>query len=114
MAVRPDTPPAGPVETPALNEHHRRHLLASCVYVDRLLSDIDNVVTAAESGSPFARYANDLSPTLRRLLRDYFARLRADMLRILERHHARPEGRRISTVHAIRSALGFVDIAIVE
>jgi GTP-binding protein EngB required for normal cell division len=97
-----------------LNEHHRRHLLASCQYIDRLLSDIDNVVTAADSGSPFARYVNDLSPTLRKLLRDYFSRLRSDMLRILERHHSMPEGRRISGVHAIRTALGFVDISIEE
>jgi GTP-binding protein EngB required for normal cell division len=117
MAGRPDTPlgaPAGTRPVPVLNEHHRRHLLASCRYVDRLLSDIDNILTAADSGSPFSRYANDLSPALRRLLRDYFARLRADMLRILDQHHAMPDERPFSTVHSIRTALGFVEISIEE
>jgi GTP-binding protein EngB required for normal cell division len=97
-----------------LNEHHRRHLLASCRYVDRLLSDIDNILTAADSGSPFSRYTNDLSPALRRVLRDYFTRLRADMLRILDQQHAMPEERPFSTVHSIRTALGFVEISIEE
>ncbi len=99
---------------PALNENHRRHLLASCQHIDRLLSDIDDIVTAAESASPFARYAADLPPALTRLLRDYIVRLRTDMLRILERHDARPAGRRISAVHAIRTALGFVEVAVEE
>jgi GTP-binding protein EngB required for normal cell division len=116
MRERPNAPSAQEQATPpaTLNENHRRHLLASCQYIDRLLSEIDNVVTAAESESPFARYANDLSPTLRRLLRDYFARLRTDMLRVLERHDSRPAGRLISAVHAIRTALGFVEISIEE
>ena len=48
--------------SPRLNENHRRHLLASCQYIDRLLSDIDNIVTATESASPFARYAATCRP----------------------------------------------------
>ena len=111
MATPPDDARA---PAPTLNEHHRRHLLASCQYIDRLLSDIDNIVTATETESPFARYAADLSPTLKKLLRDYFVRLRTDMLRVLERHDARPAGRFISAVHAIRTALGFVEISIEE
>ncbi len=110
---RDDLARAGP-DAPRLNENHRRHLLASCRYIDRLLTDIDGIVTAADSQSPFARYASDLSPTLRKLLRDYFVRLRTDMLRMLERHGAMPDGDRISALHAIRTALGFVDISIEE
>jgi small GTP-binding protein len=105
---------SGRDDPPRLNENHLRHLLASCRYIDRLLSEIDDVVTAADSQSPFARYINDLSPTLRKLLRDYFARLRTDMVRILERHQAMPEGDRISAIHAIRVALGFVEISLEE
>jgi small GTP-binding protein len=90
---------------PSLNENHRRHLLASCVYVDRLLADIDTIVATADSASPFARYVNDLSPALARVVRDYLTRLRTDMLRVLEQHHAMPESPRISAVHAIRTAL---------
>ena len=115
MAARPDdSGPRGPQDRPRLNENHRRHLLASCRYIDRLLSDVDNIVAAADSQSPFARYANDLSPALSKLLRDYFGRLRTDMLQILERHDAMPEGDRISALHAVRTALGFIDISIEE
>ena len=108
------TPTPTEADAPVLNENHRRHLLASCVYVDRLLADIDTVVATADSASPFARYVNDLSPALARVVRDYLTRLRTDMLRVLERHHAMPESPRISAVHAIRTALSFVDIALVE
>lgn len=104
---------AGPTAE-TLNEHHRRHLLASCQYIDRMLSDIDNIVTATETDSPFGRYVPDLSPVLKKLLRDYFARLRTDILRVLTRHDAMPGGQLVSAVHAIRTTLGFVDIAIVE
>ncbi len=115
MARRHDDDAAGEREDPPrLNENHRRHLLASCRYIDRLLSEIDEIVTAADSQSPFARYANDLSPTLKKLLHDYFVRLRTDMLRMLERHDAIPDADRISALHAIRTALGFVDISIEE
>ncbi len=47
-------------------------------------------------------------------MRDYFVRLRTDMVRILERHDARPAGRLISEIFAIRTALGFVEISIEE
>jgi len=115
MTDRPDRlSDASEADAPTLNEHHRRHLLASCQYIDRLLTDIDNIAAATETQSPFARYAADLSPTLKRLLRDYFVRLRTDMLRILQRHDALPAGRMISAVHAIRTALGFVEISIEE
>ncbi len=114
MATRRDSRSTEANAAGTLNEHHRRHLLASCRYIDRLLSDIDVIVASADSQSPFARYVNDLPPTLRKLLRDYFVRLRADMLRVLERHDAMPDANRISALHAIRTALGFVDISIEE
>jgi GTP-binding protein EngB required for normal cell division len=104
----------GGAAEPVLNEHQRRHLLASCQYIDRMLSDIDHIVTATENDSPFARYVPDLSPVFKKLLRDYFARLRADILRVLTRHDATPSGQLVSAVHAVRTTLGFVDIAIVE
>jgi hypothetical protein len=69
------------------------------------LSDIDNIITAADSGSPFARYADELSPAFRKLLRDYVVQLRRDLLRLLERHNAMPPGRRVSAVHAIRTGV---------
>lgn len=98
----------------SLNDNHRRHLLASCQYIDRLLSDADNIVTATDTASPFARYVNDLSPVMKTLVRDYFRKLRQEMLRILERHGSMPPSDRISAVYALRTTLGFVDISIEE
>lgn len=97
-----------------LNEHQQRHLLATCQYVDRVLGEIEQIITAAASRSPFGRYTDDLSPVEKQLLGDYLTAIRARMLRMLEQHGLAPAGPPVSAVHAIRTTLAFVDAAVEE
>jgi len=39
-----------------LNTSQKRHLLTSCQYADKLLSEIEAVLSAASSKSPFPRF----------------------------------------------------------
>jgi GTP-binding protein EngB required for normal cell division len=51
--------------------------------VHRRLAEIEAMIAQAEPQSPFSEYVPDLSPTEARVLRDYFARIRAAMLGLL-------------------------------
>jgi GTP-binding protein EngB required for normal cell division len=97
-----------------LNPNQRHHIWASCQYVDRLLEDLESVPTVASSGSPFAKYVDDLTPAQKRVLRDYCASIRAQMVQAMQRHGIEPGSTPASSRHAIRTALGLVDIAIEE
>jgi hypothetical protein len=117
MAGRPETPPASagrPPTGPLLNENQRRRVLASCQYIDKLLSDLDKVVASASSGSPFDRYVDDLTKAQKTLLRDYSESIRAQMLRVLKSQAAMPSASPGSARHAIRSGLNFIEIALEE
>jgi GTP-binding protein EngB required for normal cell division len=101
-------------QTDLLNENHKRHLLVTCQYVDKLLSDIEQILNAASSTSPFPKYRADSSPVQRKVAQDYISRIRAQLVRVLEGQRiARPRPQ-TSSIFAIRTILGFVDIALEE
>jgi GTP-binding protein EngB required for normal cell division len=98
----------------ALNENQQRRLIVTCQYVDRLLADLDKAFAEAASNSPFGRYANDLAPAEQGLVRDYVARVRTQLLRMLEGQGLSPTPSRIGLRYSLLTRLGFVDIAVEE
>ena len=98
----------------ALNEAQQRHLLAGLQYVDKLLSEIESVLTTAHSKSAFPKYRPDLTPVQARVVSDYIARLRAQMLRALRSLGIEPPEPQLGALHSIRVTLGFADIALEE
>lgn len=101
-------------EPAQLNEHHRRRLLVSCEYVDRLLMDIEAVLKAGSSRSPFPRYVQDLTSTEQAVLETQIAKIRTQLLEFLQSQHIEVRPARISSVHSILTTLGYVDIAVEE
>jgi GTP-binding protein EngB required for normal cell division len=101
-------------EHQVLNEHHKRRLLVSCEHIDRLLSDVEQILTASASKSPFPRWSDDTSPVQRKVTQDYIASLRAQLVRVLEGQGISRPTPSVNSVHAIRVALNFVDIAAEE
>ena len=53
-----------------LNPSQRRHLLTSCQYADKLLSEIEAVLTSSQSKSPFPKFRPDVSPTQAKVIQD--------------------------------------------
>jgi tRNA U34 5-carboxymethylaminomethyl modifying GTPase MnmE/TrmE len=103
-----------PRRSSALNENQQRRLIVTCQYVDRLLADLERSFVEAQSNSPFGRYANDLAPAEQRLVTDYIARIRRQLLRMLEGQDLSPSPSKIGLRHSILTHLTFVDVAVEE
>jgi hypothetical protein len=97
-----------------LNPSQRLHLLSSCQYADKLLSEIEATLAASQSKSPFPRFKPDLLPAQAKMVQDYIARLRAQLVRILDSQGVSIPAPHIGSLHAIRVTLGFADIAFDE
>ena len=97
-----------------LNPSQRRHLLTSCQYADKLLSEIEATLVASQSKSPFPKFKPDISPAQAKVVQDYIARIRAQLVRILDSQGVPIPAPHIGSVHSIRVTLGFVDIAFDE
>jgi hypothetical protein len=97
-----------------LNDPQQRHLRVSCQYVDRLLSDIESVLHAAASKSPFPRYVVDVTPAQSEVIEDHIHRMRSQLLRTLAWQQMEPQPPEIPATRAIMTDLSFVEIAIEE
>lgn len=98
----------------SLNSSQKLHLLTSCQYADKLLSEVEATLAAANSKSPFPKYKLDLSPAQIKVVQDYVARMRAQMVRVLGSQGIKPPGPPFGSAHAIRVDLSFIDIAFDE
>ena len=98
----------------ALNESQQRHLCVSCQYIDKLLSEVESILNSSVSKSAFPRYISQTSPANRRTIEDYIARIRAQLIRILDGQHIQRERADIPDIRAISVTLGSIDIAVDE
>jgi len=97
-----------------LNASQRRHLLTSCQYADKLLAEIEAVLASSQSKSPFPKFRPDVSPTQAKVIQDYLARIRSQLVRILDGQGVAIPEPMFGSLHSIRVTLGFVDIAFDE
>jgi len=100
-------------EEAGLNEHHLRRLLVSCQYLDHLLSEITDVLNTAHSQGAFPKYFIDISPAERKVIEDYSARIRRQLLRLVERHGIAHEPA-IPASRALHSLLAVAQISAEE
>lgn len=97
-----------------MNEAQRRRLLASARHADKLLGEIEQILRAAESKSPFPKYRPDVAPHQARLLESQIARFRSHLSRALAAAGVRQERPPFSALDAVRVTLAFVRIAVQE
>ena len=97
-----------------LNSSQRLHLLSSSQHADRLLAEVEAILTASKSKSAFRKYKNSLSPAQAKVVEDYIARIRDQMLRVLESQGVAPPEPSFESVHSIRVTLAFIRIAFQE
>ena len=98
----------------SLNEAQRRRLFSNAQYADKLLSDVEAIVSASESKSIFPKYRADLSPPQVKLIRSYIARFRNQLARAMDGLGIVFEGPALGSLHSIRVTLTFVRIAVQE
>jgi GTP-binding protein EngB required for normal cell division len=99
---------------PGLNTAQRRHLLTSSQYADKLLAEIEAILTASQSKSPFPKFKPDLTAAQAKIVQDYIARMRAQLVRILDSQGVPIPEPMLGALHSIRVTLRFVDIAFDE
>jgi GTP-binding protein EngB required for normal cell division len=94
-----------------LNSSQTRHLLTSAQYADKLFADVESVLFASKCRSPFRKYKNALSPVQIKVVEDYLARIRTQLVRVLESQGILLPEPQLESVHSIRTYLAFVKIA---
>ena len=97
-----------------LNEYQARRLRVNCQYIDKLLAEVEDILNVAASKAAFPRYSGDVAPVQRRTIEDYIARIRAQLVRVLDGQGVSREKPSIPASRAIHVALGAVDIAVEE
>jgi GTP-binding protein EngB required for normal cell division len=97
-----------------LNDKQKFRLRITCQYIDKLLGDLDHVLHAANSQSPFRRHIVDMTTAQIRVLEDYIHRLRAQLLRTIAWQNMKPGPPNIPASRAVLTNLAFVDIAVEE
>lgn len=97
-----------------LNDPQKHHLLASCQYADKLLLEVEAILHAAHSKSVFPKYAGTLAPAQVRVVEDYVARIRAQIVRALQSQDIAIPEPPFPTVRSLRVTLTFAGIALEE
>ncbi|MGC2272651.1 MAG: dynamin family protein [Candidatus Sulfotelmatobacter sp.] len=98
----------------SLNSNHERRLGVTCRHIDKLLADMENVLSVSTSKLAFPQYAPDLSPAQRRVIEDYIGRIRAQLIRVLDGQGMERPTADIPVSRSLHSTLTFVDIAAEE
>ena len=97
-----------------LNEAQQRRLIATFQHADKLLSEIEHILSASASKSPFPKYVSDLTPAQERVVRDYIARIRGQVMRVLAGLDIHVPDPAFGAIHSIRVHLSFIRVAIQE
>lgn len=97
-----------------LNAFQQNRLMTTFHYIDRLLTDIEHVLTATDWRSPFPQYLLNVSAEQRNQLEAFIAILRRRMIELLGGEGLKPEPPRIPASRAIHSILTYVEIALEE
>jgi GTP-binding protein EngB required for normal cell division len=98
----------------SLNSSQKLHLLTSCQYADQLLAEAETILAASSSKSPFNKYKVGLSPVQIKVVQDYIARIRAQMVQVLKSQEISIPPPQFEARKSIRVNLEFADIAFDE
>ncbi|MGH9547397.1 MAG: dynamin family protein [Terriglobales bacterium] len=98
----------------SLNSNHERRLSVTCRYLDKLLADMENALNVSASRLAFPQYIPDIAPAQRRVIEDYIARIRAQLVRVLDGQGLERPAAEIPVSRSLHAVLTFIDIAVEE
>jgi hypothetical protein len=111
--MTPDNPNS-PYSAGHLNEFQARHVYVTFRYIDKLLCEIEDVLNAPSSRAAFPRYSPDIAPAANRQIEERIARIRSQLVHILNQQGITGQLPSTPASHAIHAALGSIDIALEE
>ena len=98
----------------SLNSNHARRLSVACRHIDKLLADMENALSVADSKRAFPEYLSDVTPAQRRAIEDYIARMRVQLGRVLDGQGIEHPEPFIPVSRCLHTALTFIGIAAEE
>lgn len=98
----------------SLNEFQAQRLRITCQYIDKVISETEEILNSAASKAAFPRYIQDVTPAQRRTLEDYFERIRAQLARVLDGQGIPRPDALCPTSRAVSTSLTVIDIAAEE
>jgi GTP-binding protein EngB required for normal cell division len=98
----------------SLNSNHERRLSVTCRYIDKLLADMESILSVSSCRLAFPQYTPDLTSAQRRVVEDYIGRIRAQLIRVLDGQNIERPSADIPVARSLHSTLTFVDIAVEE
>jgi GTP-binding protein EngB required for normal cell division len=98
----------------SLNSNHERRLSVTCRYIDKLLADMESILSVSSSRLAFPQYTPDLTSAQRRVVEDYIGRIRAQLIRVLDGQNIERPSADIPVGRSLHSTLTFVDLAVEE
>jgi GTP-binding protein EngB required for normal cell division len=98
----------------SLNSNHERRLSVTCRCLDKLLADMESMLSVSSSKLAFPQYTPDLTSAQRRVVEDYISRIRAQLIRVLDGQNIGRPPADIPVTRSLHSTLTFVDIAVEE
>ncbi|HTV60671.1 MAG TPA: dynamin family protein [Verrucomicrobiae bacterium] len=98
----------------SLNPFQANRLRVTCRYIDKLLAEIEGILNSSASRAAFPRYSADILPAQRRTIADYIARVRGQLVRILDGQGIPREDPSIPASRAIHVMLLSIEIAVEE
>lgn len=97
---------------PGLNDYQRHTILSGFRDVHHRLAELESTLVQSLAESPFFQYINDLAPTERKVIQDYFVRIREAMRTLLHEAEIPLNVRRTSLRWALQGGLNFLDSAV--
>jgi hypothetical protein len=98
----------------SLNSNQTRRLSVTCQYIDKLLADMENALSVADSKQAFPEYLSDVTPMQRQVIENYIARMRVQLTRVLDGQAIERPEPSIPVSRSLHIALTFINIAAVE
>jgi GTP-binding protein EngB required for normal cell division len=98
----------------SFNESQKRSFLTGFVDVHRRMAEMEGVIAQSATPSAFSQYVDDLSPTEKKVVQDYFARIRSTMLAQLNELGIPLEVRRTGLRWYLQVGMTFLHIAVAE
>ena len=98
----------------SLNSSQARNLLITCQHIDKLLADMEDALEGSGDRMAFPHYIADLAPAQTKVIRDYIARIRSQLTRVLDGQGiARPQAS-IPVTRSLHVVVPFIQIAVEE
>ena len=88
-----------------MNEYHRRAIAITLRYIDGRLTEIEAILSAVGSQSPFSAYALDIEPSARSSVIAYLQRIREKMWSAVQSLQISRDGHRTSAAWAIQCTM---------